>query len=107
MNRSEQVAMDRDCFRSCYARFRYCTDGGGFLRGYRSVEFMCDFHLACKRTLDPAEWRIFNARYFLGAGYPLCARQLGIPCQTHNDKNNFYAPCHRDAAMEGGVASTV
>ena len=103
MNRSEQDAMDRDCFRSCYARFRYCTEGGGFLRGYRSVEFMCDFHLACKRALNPAEWRIFSAHYLLGADWVLCTRQLGIPCQTHNDKKNFFEACYRIEAKLGRV----
>jgi hypothetical protein len=103
MNRSEQIAMDRDCFRSCYKRFRYCTEGGGFLRGYRSVEFMCDFYLACKRALDPADWRTFNAHYLLGADWNLCARQLGIPCQTHNDKKNFFEACYRMEAKLGRV----
>ncbi len=84
----------RAIFRACYARFCECAakekrvsqvslehcDGGigGARRvwGRRDEEYMADFCLIAKRTLDPFEHRLFRYHYMLGADWRLCCRQL-------------------------------
>jgi hypothetical protein len=45
-------------------------------RGRRNEEFAADFYLVSKRTLTPAEFRIFKYHFLLGADWRLCCRKL-------------------------------
>jgi len=90
----------RAVFRACYRRFRECVILGthtnavtwercGGPSGYRTYsrkreEFMADFCLVSRRTLEDFEYRIFRSHYLLGADWRLCCRQLNI------DRGNFF-----------------
>lgn len=82
----------RAIFHACHREFRTRADsrkGPGVVRlerasgpsgrniyGHKSEEFIADFYLISKRTLNESEWRIFRFRYLLGAETNLCARPL-------------------------------
>jgi len=84
----------RAIFRACYNRFRDCALKAGqtpsvsleFCRGKEAgwtysrkrEEFMADFCLVSRRTLDGLEYRIFKSHFLLGADWKLCCRQLGL-----------------------------
>jgi hypothetical protein len=73
----------RAIFKACYREFRTRADsrkGPGIIRlehasgpsgrslyGHKNEEFIADFTLISKRTLNESEWRIFRFRYLLGA----------------------------------------
>ncbi|MBI4902711.1 MAG: hypothetical protein HY820_03700 [Acidobacteria bacterium] len=44
----------------------------------KDEEFVADFYLVSKRTLDPQEWDIFRYHFMLGADWRLCCRRLNI-----------------------------
>jgi hypothetical protein len=57
--------------------------------GYRTYsrkreEFMADFCLVSRRTLEDIEHKIFRAHYLLGADWRFCCRQLKL------DKGTFF-----------------
>jgi hypothetical protein len=82
----------RSVFRICMNRFRECTANEGLTgtvsweycsgtRGYRTYsrkreEFMADFCLISRRTLEPAEYQLFRFYFLLGADWKLCAKRL-------------------------------
>ena len=84
----------RAVFRACYRRFRECVllgtqtnavawDRCGGPTGYRTYsrkreEFMADFALIGRRTLDEDEYRIFSAHFLLGADWKICCRRLQV-----------------------------
>lgn len=96
----------RAIFRACYQRFRNCVAqdkamnrvrlercGMGrsrsILYGRKNEEFIADFYLLAKKTLDPVEWKLFTYHYLLGADWKLCCRRLKI------DRGNFFHAVYR------------
>ena len=84
----------RAVFRACHRRFRECVALGtqtnavtwernGGPSGYRTYsrkreEYMADFCLISRRTLEDFEHRIFRVHYLLGADWRLCCKQLKL-----------------------------
>ena len=90
----------RAVFRACYRRFRECVEMGahtnsvtwercGGATGYRTYsrvreEYMADFCLVSRRTLEDFEHQLFRYHYLLGADWKLCCRQLKM------DRGKFF-----------------
>ena len=84
----------RAIFRACYARFRHCARKERYMSkislefvsgrehsfswGRKDEEYMADFILVSRRTLDELEYRIFSSHFLLGADWNLCCRRLNI-----------------------------
>jgi len=84
----------RSIFRICLARFRECNlaeaisgtvswefcSGSSGCRSYarKREEFMADFFLISRRTLEPAEFQLFRFYFLLGANWRMCARRLNL-----------------------------
>ena len=82
----------RAIFRACYKRFRRCvtkekhmtrvtmnlTRGRErhFTWGRKDEEYIADFILVTRRTLNEQEYKLFNLHYLLGADWKLCCRKL-------------------------------
>ena len=98
----------RAVFRACYRRFRECVELGTHINavtwercggpaGYRTYsrkreEYMADFCLVSRRTLEDIEQQLFRVHYLLGADWKLCCRQLKM------DKGTFF---HHIYSIEG------
>ena len=103
----------RSVFRSCYNRFRECVAQGehistvslDFCRGRdgrrmysrKTEEFMADFCLVSRRSLDELEYRIFRFHFLLGADWKLCCRRLKM------DRGNFFHAVYRIEQKLGRV----
>jgi hypothetical protein len=103
----------REIFRSCFNRFRSCVlkekrlsqatlqiSGGRNPRrtwGRRDEEYVADFSLISKRTLDEFEYKIFKFHYLLGADWKLCCRQLNL------DRGAFFHALYRIQQKLGRV----
>jgi hypothetical protein len=103
----------RTVFRACYRRFRYCasqekhisharleqTNGkeGRHSWGMKDEEYMADFCLVSKRTLDPVHFQIFRFHYLLGADWKLCCRRLNM------DRGTFFHTVYEIQAKLGRV----
>jgi hypothetical protein len=90
----------RAVFRACYRRFRECVALGshtnavtwercGGPSGYRAYsrkreEFMADFCLVSRRTLEENEYGVFRSHFLLGGDWKLCCPRL------HIDRGTFY-----------------
>jgi hypothetical protein len=46
--------------------------------GMKNEEFIADFCLVSRRTLDENQYKIFKYHYLLGADWKLCCRKLGM-----------------------------
>lgn len=57
--------------------------------GRRDEEYIADFYLVTKRTLDEEEWRLFRFRYVLGGDWKLCCKRLGM------DRGSFFHAVYR------------
>jgi hypothetical protein len=84
----------RAVFRACFNRYRECVEAGKYSsmvslefcqgrdggRTYsrKLEEYMADFCLVAKRTLDEDEHRTFRFYFLLGADWKLCSRQLKL-----------------------------
>ena len=84
----------RAIFRACHARFRQCASKEKYISrvsleanpgrqrrsvwGLKNEEFMADFCLVSKRTLDELQHKIFTNHFLLGADWKLCCRKLGM-----------------------------
>ncbi len=96
----------REIFRACFSRFKSCvqkekrlsqatlqvTGAGRNARrcwGRRDEEYVADFHLVTKRSLDEAEYKIFKFHFLLGADWKLCCRQLNM------DRGTFFHAVYR------------
>ena len=90
----------RAIFRACYERFVECSEtrvspehattldrSSGW--GRRDEEYIADFLLLAKRSLDDEQHKIFRYHYLLGADWRLCCRKLGM------DKGNFFHAVYR------------
>ncbi len=96
----------RAIFRACYARFRYCASKEKYMSkvtlelcaggkdgkrtwARRDEDYMADFCLVSKRSLDEYEYKIFRFHFLLGADWRLCCRQLKI------DRGTFFHSVYR------------
>ncbi len=84
----------RSIFRACYARFRTLIESERNLShvsfdrnprgaqrgawGRKKEEYIADFEIIARRTLDPWHYRFFRYHHVLGADVALCARRLGV-----------------------------
>ena len=103
----------RAVFRACYARFRYCVAKEKYMSkvtlshtsgrerhltwGRMDEEYIADFYLVSKRTLNEFEFRIFKYHFLLGADWKLCCRRLGI------DRGIFFHAVYRIQQKLGRV----
>ncbi|MEK7403814.1 MAG: hypothetical protein AAB225_01780 [Acidobacteriota bacterium] len=95
----------REIFRACYARFRACATKEKYLSrvslefvpgpdrrltwGFKDEEYMADFILVSRRTLDEFEYKVFKYHFLLGADWKLCCRRLGT------DRGSFFHCVYR------------
>ncbi|MGC4050198.1 MAG: hypothetical protein QM757_12510 [Paludibaculum sp.] len=107
----------RSIFRACYARFRTTVekqrnlslenlDGtyrGGCRHswGRKNEEYMADFYLVTRRALSKSDWKLFSARYLLGANWRLCTRQFNM------DRGQYFHAIYRIEARLGLVYRTL
>ena len=56
---------------------------------HKDEEYVADFYLVSKRTLEPEEWDVFRFHYLLGADWRLCSARLGM------DRGTFYHAIYR------------
>ncbi len=57
--------------------------------GRKDEEYIADFTLISKRTLDDFEQKLFRYHFLLGADWKLCCRQLQM------DRGNFFHSVYR------------
>jgi hypothetical protein len=62
---------------------------GNVTWGRKDEEFIADFCLVSRRTLDEGEYRIFKFVFLLGADWKLCARRLKM------DRGSFFHAVYR------------
>ena len=95
----------RAIFRACYARFRQCASKEKYISrvsleanpgrqrksvwGLKNEEFMADFCLVSRRSLEDYQYKVFKYHYLLGADWKLCCRKLGI------DRGTFFHEIYR------------
>jgi hypothetical protein len=95
----------RAIFRACYNRFQLCAtreksfshvtlDGTSpnsrrATWGRKDEEYMADFMIVAKRTLNRAEHQLFRFHYLLGADWRLCCRRLNV------EKGQFFHAVYR------------
>lgn len=95
----------RAIFRACYHRFRHCVEkekylskvslqfspgrDGRFCWGRKDEEYIADFYLVSKRSLNEQEFRLFKYHFLLGADWKLCCRKLNM------DRGNFFHAIYR------------
>lgn len=103
----------RSIFRACYRRFRECSSkeksltqvnlehSGSHGRrntwGRKDEEYIADFLLVSKRTLNELEHKIFRFHFLLGADNNLCCAKLKI------DKGVFFHHVYRIESTLGRV----
>ena len=94
----------RAIFRACHARFRHCatkekylskvsldstTRGGRRIWGRKDEEYVADFTLVSRRSLNREEYKLFSYHFLLGADWRLCCRKLKM------DRGNFFHSIYR------------
>jgi len=93
----------RHIFRECFNRYLYCRDvrveccverirsGGGYVAGFKTVEYMADFQNVGLRTLaeSSVETSVFRFHFLFGADWKLCCRKLGM------DRGEFFHAVYR------------
>jgi hypothetical protein len=95
----------RAIFRACLSRFRHCATKEKHMSrislefvpgrernltwGRKDEEYMADFILVSRRTLEECEYRIFKFHFLLGADWKLCCWKLKI------DRGNFFHAVYR------------
>lgn len=103
----------RSIFRICYDRFVRCATQERYVSrisqephagrsrpsswGRKDEEYIADFCLVSRRTLDESEYRLFRYHFLLGADWKLCARKLGL------DRGNFFHAVYRIEQKLGRV----
>ena len=65
--------------------------------GRRDEEYIADFCLVSKRTLDEFQYKLFRYHFLLGADWKLCCRQLNI------DRGTFFHEVYRIQQKLGRV----
>lgn len=103
----------RSIFRVCYSRFVNCVTQerhlsqltfepkggrpGRLTWGRKDEEYIADFCLVSRRTLDDFEYKLFRYHFLLGADWRLCSRRLGIA------RGNFFHAVYRIEQKLGRV----
>jgi hypothetical protein len=104
----------RAIFRACYRKFRYLVRQEKHISrvrveqvihgkehrqtwGMKDEEYMADFLLVSRRSLDEAEFKLFNYHYLLGADWKLCCARLKI------DRGDFFHEVYRIQRKLGRV----
>ncbi len=103
----------RAIFRICWDRFIRCVTQERHLSrvsvephagrsrpstwGRKDEEYIADFCLVARRTLDEFENRLFRYHFLLGADWKLCTRRLGM------DRGNFFHAVYRIEQKLGRV----
>ena len=101
----------REIFRVCYGQFRFCLDqakhmnqshleliagtSGNFHWGRKDEEYVADFCLVTRRTLNDSDYRIFKYHFLLGADWRMCCRKLNM------DRGTFFHLLYRIEAKLG------
>jgi len=62
-----------------------------------SEDYMADFYLVAKRTLNEEDFRLFRFHFLLGADWKLCCRQLKM------DRGTFFHAVYRIEQLMGRV----
>jgi hypothetical protein len=96
----------RGVFRACHARFRDCVARSKYRThvsfernprgrssrgawGRKEEEYIADFELISRRSLDPFHHKIFRYHFLLGADWKLCCKRLGV------DRGAFFHAIYR------------
>jgi hypothetical protein len=95
----------RAIFRACYARFRQCASKEKYVSrvsleanpgrhrksvwGLKNEEYMADFILVSRRTLEEYEYVVFKYHFLLGADWNLCCKKLKL------DRGEFFHEVYR------------
>jgi hypothetical protein len=95
----------RAIFRACHARFRACASKEKHMSrvslesnpgrqrksvwGLKNEEYIADFCLVSRRTLDEQQYTLFKYHFLLGADWKLCCRKLKI------DRGTFFHELYR------------
>ena len=95
----------RAIFRACFAKFRHCTSKEKYVSrvslesnpgrqrksvwGLKNEEFIADFCLVSRRTLDDYQYSLFKFHFLLGADWKLCCRRMGL------DRGTFFHEIYR------------
>jgi hypothetical protein len=95
----------RAIFRACYARFRQCASKEKYVSrvsleanpgrhrksvwGLKNEEYMADFALVSRRSLEEYEYTVFKYHFLLGADWNLCCRKLKL------DRGEFFHEVYR------------
>jgi hypothetical protein len=103
----------RGVFRACFARFRHCVSKAKYMSrvtlencsgkdgrrvwSRKDEDYIADFCLVSKRTLNEEEYRIFRFHFLLGADWRLCCRRLNM------DRGNFFHSVYRIQQKLGRV----
>jgi hypothetical protein len=103
----------RAIFRACYARFRHCNDREKYISKVTLVpcdgkaqkmafarldeEYIADFCLIGRRTLDELEYIVFRSHFLLGAEWNLCCERLRL------DRGAFFHVIYRIQQKLGRV----
>ncbi len=103
----------RNIFRACYARFRELSAKEKFMSQARleavqgrdgkcvwsrkDEEYIADFTLLARRSLNEAEYRIFKYHFLLGADWKLCCGKLKM------DRGTFFHSVNRIQSKLGRV----
>ena len=103
----------RAVFRACYERYRYCSTKEKYMSKVtldrlpgkdrrlswvrKDEDYICDFCLVSKRTLDEAHYKIFRLHFLLGADWRFCCRLLKI------DRGTFFHSVYRIQQQLGRV----
>ena len=103
----------RAIYRICYDRFMRCVTQERQLSrvsvephqgrarpttwGRKDEEYIADFCLVSRKTLDEFEHRLFRYHFLLGADWKLCCRQLGM------QRGNFFHAVYRIEQKLGRV----
>lgn len=86
------LCISRAIFRACFDRFKVASSGVHLMRpvsveryvssggprgragnGRKNEEYVADFTLVTKRTLNPWEWQLFSWHHLGGADWTVCA----------------------------------
>ena len=103
----------RSIFRICYQRFERCVTQERHLSrvslephagrnrpstwGRKDEEYIADFCLLSRKSLDDQEQKLFRYHFLLGADWKLCTRKLGM------DRGNFFHAVYRIEQKLGKV----
>lgn len=103
----------RAIFRACYARFRCCVTKEKYMSKVtltlcagkdrrltwvrKDEDYVADFCLVSRRTLDDFEYKVFRFHFLLGADWRLCCRQMKI------DRGTFFHTVYRIQQKLGRV----